>query len=32
MDEGIFMVQTGHVEVNIRAVKPALEFHSQVIS
>jgi hypothetical protein len=32
MDEGTFMIQTGHVEVNIRAVQSTLEFHSQSIS
>ena len=32
MDEGTFMIQTGHVEVNIRALKSALEFRSQGIS
>jgi hypothetical protein len=32
MGEGTFMIQTGHVEVNIRAVQSALEFRSQGIS
>jgi hypothetical protein len=32
MDEGTFTIQTGHVEVNIRAVKSTLEFCPQGIS